>query len=196
MLKDKFGDYFSYQIPASQFGEIGWDSGDGYRETEVDIFVPQEPNTDVAEGCNPDKEFIKVWRKAIIGVFTNNLCFQDVRHSNLKNIPEKCKKNCCQDDFNEQLAIKLAKKYNENGPNKIHAYRINTVRPDTKAPRPNRIKRDMLIASIVLLCISIAILVVLRNKYALIPVILFIILFIVSFFVGKEKYDLSITQLD
>ena len=192
-----FPDYFSYQIPTDPFGEIGWDK-DGFRETEVDIFVPQEPGTDPEkEGCKPAKEFIQAWRKAIIGVFTNNICFDTIRHSNLLGVEDKCKTNCCNDTFNEKLAILLAEMYNKKGPNKIHAYRINTIRPDARVPNPGKaINIPLMTVSLVLMCITIVLAVTLKNKYIYIALAPIAVLFIVSFFTGRERFELDIKQLD
>jgi hypothetical protein len=190
-----FPDYFSYQIPTDPYGEIGWDK-DGFRETEVDLFVPQEPNTDPENGCKPAKEFIQAWRKAIIGVFTNNICFDSIRHSNLLDIENKCQKNCCNDKFNEKLAVLLAEMYNKKGPNKIHAYRIDTIRPDKQAPKPVKTNIPLMVISLILMCLTIILAVTLKNKYIYIALAPLAVIFVVSFFTGRERYELSIKQLD
>ena len=56
-----YPDYLAYQIDASANNQytgksIGW-SKNGYTETEVDLFVPQKPGTNIKISCNPTKKF-------------------------------------------------------------------------------------------------------------------------------------------
>ena len=47
-----------------------------YFENEVDIFVPNKPLKDGGKNCQPTDEFKDIWKKAVIGIFTNNRCLK------------------------------------------------------------------------------------------------------------------------
>ena len=50
--------------------------------------------------------------------------------------------------------------------------------------------------SLVLMCITIVLAVTLKNKYIYIALAPIAVLFIVSFFTGRERFELDIKQLD
>ena len=143
--KKVYGDYFAYQIPEetkypqeknkNSKKNIGWGSN-GYRENEIDLFIPQKDTADVDNGkCEPTDKIKEIWENAIIGVFTNNVCFGDIKYNNIENNYPEIVKNCCNPKFNEDLVLEIVKKYNsKNGPNrnKIHGYIIETFKPDER----------------------------------------------------------------
>lgn len=137
------GDYFAYQIPENinypqnknknKNTKLGW-GNNGYRENEIDLFIPQKENTEVDSGnCEPTDQIKKIWERAIIGIFTNNVCFSDVKYNNIENNYPGITNNCCNPKFNEDLVLKLVEKFNKSpNRNKINGYIINTFRPDQR----------------------------------------------------------------
>lgn len=140
-----YGDYFAYQIPEeikypqennkNSKKNIGW-GADGYRENEIDLFIPQKDTADIDNGkCEPTDKIKEIWESAIIGVFTNNVCFSDIKYNNIENNYPEIVKNCCNPKFNEDLVLEIVKKYNaKTSPtrNKIHGYIIETFKPDER----------------------------------------------------------------
>ena len=100
--------------------------GDGYRENEVDIIVPQtgkDPNTT----CETTSEFVDVWRNSILGVFTN----ASTNCSNKNNIQNcfKCNMDvcCCNEDYSKNLVMQLVNSFNKKYNKKIKGYTMNTL---------------------------------------------------------------------
>ena len=110
-------DYWGYNV-------IG---KNGYRENEVDLFVPQKNGTDINKVCNPTDKFKEIWKEAIIGIFTNNICSINSRYN---KIPSG--NNCCLSGFNEDLVKKLVETFNKNNNKKINGYVINTIPQDRR----------------------------------------------------------------
>lgn len=143
------GDYFAYEIKhdieysqnngnsekSEKNIKIGW-GNNGYRENEIDLFIPQKENADVENGkCDPTEKIKEIWENSIIGIFTNNVCFQDIKYNNIKNNRPRISQNCCNTKFNEELVLELVKKYNSTASknrNKIHGYVIETFKPDER----------------------------------------------------------------
>ena len=115
-------------------------AGDGYRENEVDIIVPQastppkncsihnskskcvENKCDWAgtdtkgtcyDYCNADPKFEKVWQNAILGVFTNAVT--NCSTTQTKGC-FKCQENicCCTEDYAKNLVKQLVDNFNKN----------------------------------------------------------------------------------
>lgn len=124
-------DYFANEIPTDVINDnvkIGVGQN-GYKESEVILFVPQKPGTNIKISCHPTKKFKKVWRESILGLFTNNICYQNVKYNNATKKFPTINNHCCSDDFNIKLVKKLVDKYNNNSNNIINGYVINTVKP-------------------------------------------------------------------
>jgi hypothetical protein len=118
-------DYWSYQWEIQQ---------NGYRETEVDIFVPQIGN------CSPHPEFLNDFANAVVGVFAINQCSKDIRLAQPKDI-------CCSLEFSQTLAARLAEKYNSIRPNHIiHAVTWNTDKPDEVWTSHNKLEVEIISA--------------------------------------------------
>jgi hypothetical protein len=111
------GDYWSYQFNKTRR------SGDGYRENEVDLFVPQKPGFgSSSSNCGPSDEFCEDWAEALLGVFYCSTCVHDVRY--LKDTYTATP--CCNDDFQEALVKRLCAKANAGklkGVRTIHGYK-------------------------------------------------------------------------
>ena len=99
-----------------------------YRENEVDLFIPQKNGTDINKVCNPTDKFKEIWKEAIIGIFTNNICNINTRYNN----KIKSGYNCCLSSFNEDLVKKLVETFNQNSNKKINGYVINTIPQDRR----------------------------------------------------------------
>lgn len=111
-------DYWSYQFRNPK--------ANGYRENEFDLFFPNicSDKNKCDKSCNPYPEVIDDWKKAIIGIFTTNVCLKNVRYL------KESGNDCCNNFFNEQLVGKLVEKYNQHNINKINGYIINVIKPD------------------------------------------------------------------
>ena len=135
-----YPDYWAYQIGSNVTNQytqksIGWgglNGKDGFTETEVDLFVPQKQGTNIKISCNPTEKFKKVWKDSILGIFTNNICYQDVKYNNAKDFWPKVNNVCCSSEFNNDLVRKLVDKFNSNSKRKINGYIIETVKPGTR----------------------------------------------------------------
>lgn len=105
-------DYWSYQYQPVPIQP--WNNGDGYRENEVDIFVPQikdqaqpdpfKPNMN----CVPDQGFVDAFRDAVVGVYATRYCAKDVQFTEDKS------SDCCNFDISKSVALALAQKYNSS----------------------------------------------------------------------------------
>lgn len=106
------GDYWSYQYQPVPIAP--WNNGDGYRENEVDIFIPQDksksqpvpgkPNMN----CVPDQGFIEAFREAVVGVYATRFCAKDVPATSALASP------CCNVEISKSLALALAKRHNSS----------------------------------------------------------------------------------
>lgn len=122
-----------------------------YTENEVDIFIP---NTDKVknggENCDPTDEFKEIWKKAVIGIFTNNRCIQNIKYN---KVCDNCNKLqtydcdsedstincCCNSSLNENIVKKLVSKFNENSENIINGYVMNdNMNPSSNFPSSNK----------------------------------------------------------
>lgn len=131
-----YPDYFAYQIDSGVTNQytgnsIGW-SENGYTETEVDLFVPQKEGTNIKISCNPTEKFKQVWKDSILGIFTNNICYQNVKYNNAKDFWPKVNNYCCSSEFNNDLVKKLVDKFNLTSNHKINGYIIETIKPGTR----------------------------------------------------------------
>ena len=102
-------------------------NGNGYRENEVDIILPQvEENADSGI-CKTIPEFESLWPNAILGVFTNAKTNCSTKQK--KDSCFRCKESvcCCTEEYAanlvKQLVANFNKKYNKN----IKSYSINTL---------------------------------------------------------------------
>lgn len=114
-------DYWSYQYLATD--------GDAYRENELDVFVPQDIAADPSiNKCIPAEEFVRDFRKAVIGVYATPYCGNAVYYVKDYASP------CCTPDFSKRLAKAMADKYNSTPgvPHRIQAYYWKTDPPDGK----------------------------------------------------------------
>ena len=105
-------------------------SGDGYRENEVDIIVPNKPRAD-SEPCKVIDEFNKVWQDCIIGVFSNgktSCSNTDIVSKSIFGCNSKtC---CCSAELSSNLAKSIADNFNKklpSGKKPIKAYNIDTL---------------------------------------------------------------------
>lgn len=129
-----YPDYWAYQIPADvKIGKksIGWGK-DGYKETEVDLFIPQKKGTDIKIKCQPTEKFKQVFRESILGIFTNNICYQDIKYNNARNFNPPVNNHCCSSKFNSELVKKLVDKFNSNSNHKINGYIFETIKPGVR----------------------------------------------------------------
>ena len=131
-----YPDYLAYQIYSGVTNQytgnsIGW-SKNGYTETEVDLFVPQKEGTNIKISCNPTEKFKQVWKDSILGIFTNNICYQNVKYNNAKDFWPKVNNYCCSSEFNNDLVKKLVDKFNSTSNRKINGYIIETIKPGTR----------------------------------------------------------------
>jgi len=130
-----YPDYWAYQIPNDIYignKSIGWKGGDGYKETEVDLFIPQKKGTNIKIKCQPTEKFKQVWKESILGVFTNNICYQDIKYNNARNFYPPVNNHCCSNQFNNELVKRLVDKFNSNSNHKINGYVIETIKPGTR----------------------------------------------------------------
>ena len=110
------GDYWSYQYLNSK------NSANGYRENEVDLFVPQKPSARPEMGagmrCAPDDGFVKAFREAVVGVYATKYCAKDVQFN------ERNASGCCNLDVSKAIAVAMAQRYNSapGVPRKIEAW--------------------------------------------------------------------------
>lgn len=111
--KTACGDYWSY------FFAVPTKVSNGFRETEIDIFVPQKPtwggtisaDNTYTPACAPADEFINDWREAILGVYViPNHCGAETRWFNAQ-APANTK-SCCNVDNCVRMASKVASKIN------------------------------------------------------------------------------------
>lgn len=126
--------------------------GDGYRENEVDIIVPQAStpkncskhnyksdciryNCDWAgtytqgtcyDYCKADPEFEKIWQNAILGVFTNasTNCSSKQAEGCFKCQKKIC---CCTEEYAKNLVKQLVDNFNKKYNKNIKGYTMNTV---------------------------------------------------------------------
>jgi len=117
-----------------------------YTENEVDIFVPNKPLTDGGKDCEPTDEFKEIWKKAVIGIFTNNRCLSDINYNKLCDNCGKLQSYdcggkdtcCCNKKFNVELVKKLVLKFNQNSDNIINGYIMNdNLNPSKDYPEKN-----------------------------------------------------------
>lgn len=90
---------------------------DGYRENEVDIFIPSDTT-----------KFSQIWKDSIIGIFTNNICLNNITNELNLNSNDK---DCCNIELNKKLVKAIVNKINLNrkNENKIGGYYIETINP-------------------------------------------------------------------
>lgn len=135
-------DYWAYQF-------LGAKNADGYRETELDVFVPQAPGSaetapGVGLGCRAHTQFVDDFRQAVLGVYATKYC------ANATPLVKDAKpgpSQCCNQKFSEQLAVLMAAKYNSSP--KVKELKLPTIKaflwdaadpagrwqPDPKDPR-------------------------------------------------------------
>lgn len=109
-------DYWSYQVPG----------GNGYRNNEIDIFVPQEQE-DASKACSPVQDFVDVFRNAVIGVYATPFCAKSIK------LTSRGANECCNVEFSKSIAKALADKYNRNPKVKqrINAYLWHCDSPES-----------------------------------------------------------------
>ena len=107
--------------------------GNGYRENEVDIIVPNEHrNCNGTDPCKVTQEFQQVWLDSILGVFTN-------AKTNCSNNPDIAKDAiygcstpdcCCSEDMSKKIVQQIVKNFNKNlapGRAPIKGYTLETL---------------------------------------------------------------------
>lgn len=130
-------DYWSYQFKFNSKDDNYWNTGDGFRESEVDIFVPQTKDANPFWGssmhCHPDKSFVDAFRQAVVGVYATKYCAKDVQGTKNNASP------CCTQQRSEMIAIAMADKYNASPdvPRKIEAWSWDVVDPTGKWSPPD-----------------------------------------------------------
>jgi len=83
--------------------------GNFYYENEVDIYIPNKFGTtkDITgdEKCNVSDDFNEIWKKAVIGIFTNHRCAEDITGSSIhiSNRPLKKGSQNIKNDFNDKM---------------------------------------------------------------------------------------------
>jgi len=105
-------DYWSYQMLPNVPAKFG--NGDGYRENEVDIFVPQDSSVVTLEAmttqpnmhCVPDAGFVQAFRDSVVGIYATKYCAKDVKFTATQA------SNCCDIEISKDIALALAEKYN------------------------------------------------------------------------------------
>lgn len=112
------GDHWSYF-----FDDITAARSNGFRETEVDLFVPQKPGAGGKMGaddtyypgkCDPTDDFVKAWRAAILGVYVlPNHCGYETRGFHDDN-PSPNSRSCCDAKKAAAMASNLAKTINDS----------------------------------------------------------------------------------
>ena len=67
-----------------------------YTENEIDIFIPNNKRKDANAKCSVTDKFKEVWADAVIGIFTNHRCAEDVKYSStiLSQNPNQSSKLC------------------------------------------------------------------------------------------------------
>ena len=122
-----------YQLADTyDFTELQKDNnGDGYRENEVDIIVPNK-NLNNTDNCMVTDEFRKVWMDSILGVFTN----AETNCSNVEGVATDSTYGCnspdccCGLDINVQIVQKIVSDFNKKlppGREPIHGYKLDTI---------------------------------------------------------------------
>lgn len=125
-------DYWSYQ-----FLPQDTPSADGYRENEVDIFIPQKPEAKTAmdqnQNCIPTDQFVNDFRQAIVGVYATGYCAKDVQWQGTQASP------CCNKDISMSIAKAIAARYNATPgmPRKIDAWWWDVLDPTGKWSAPS-----------------------------------------------------------
>lgn len=104
---------------------VGNDDAIGFRENEIDVFVPQEKGP---KRCNPHSEFVDDFRRAIVGVYAVPYCAKDVAFT------KEGAGRCCTSQFSKSLAKAMAHRYNDSAfaksKHKIYAYFWKSDAPD------------------------------------------------------------------
>jgi hypothetical protein len=86
-----------------------------YYENEVDLYIPNQIGTTKNGGssvtqCNVTQEFSNIWKKAVIGIFTNHRCSEDIKGASYqiqnRNILNKNNK----DELNDQISKLISEK--------------------------------------------------------------------------------------
>lgn len=126
------GDFWSYQMlpNAAQ-------PANGYRENEVDLFVPQKPTAQPYSkrpnmNCVPDDSFVEAFRDAVVGIYATNYCAKDVKFTGANA------STCCNLDISKKIAMAMAQKYNSTPgvKRKIDAWVWDVVDPTGKWTAP------------------------------------------------------------
>ena len=85
-----------------------------YYENEVDIYIPNNTGTPKVAGdkvkiCNVQDDFLDVWKKCVIGIFTNHRCAEDISGTSfqIKNRNIKPTSKNKKADFNDQIYSKM-----------------------------------------------------------------------------------------
>ncbi len=116
---------------------------DGYRENEVDIIVPNDATNSECNTCTKTNcvscavttEFQKVWRDALLGVFTissTNCTNSPGMQSNAELAAFACTDTedstcCCSDEFSEMVVKDLVSTFNDKYGKNIGAYKLRNV---------------------------------------------------------------------
>ena len=86
-----------------------------YYENEVDIYIPNKVGTSKVASksvkkCDVQDDFLDVWKKCVIGIFTNHRCAEDIVGSSfqIKNRDVHSKNTIA--DFNDQIYSSLKNK--------------------------------------------------------------------------------------
>lgn len=108
-------DYWTYQFQ-------GFNGGDGYKNNEVDLFVPQTGK----RRCAPSEDFVKDFRNAVVGVYATPYCGNTVAFT------KDSANQCCTSKFSKSVAKALADKYNASSEvtHHINAYFWKAIAPD------------------------------------------------------------------
>ena len=86
-----------------------------YYENEVDIYIPNKTGTpkvaaDKVKTCNVQDDFLDVWKKCVIGIFTNHRCAEDISGTSFQIRNRNIKPNSknTKADFNDQIYSKMS----------------------------------------------------------------------------------------
>lgn len=99
-----------YDIPNGEYNYPNF-----YYENEVDIYIPNTPETNKLSGtdvkkCDVQQDFLEVWKKCVIGIFTNHRCSEDIVGSSFQITNRETYSENKFSDFNDQIKNKLKEK--------------------------------------------------------------------------------------
>lgn len=128
-FQNSCSDHWSYQFLNPN------NYANGYRENEVDIFVPQTTEATLYGPdmrCVPDEGFVRAFRDAVVGVYATKYCAKDVKFQ------DRDASMCCNLETSKIIALAMAEQYNATPgvPRKINAWVWDVVDPTGRWTAP------------------------------------------------------------